>query len=72
MPRYTGLMADVRIEVRDNGPYRITGRATILDSKGDPLRGDEPVALCRCGQSPVKPLCDGTHKRAGFQSAPRP
>nr|MBA3301953.1 CDGSH iron-sulfur domain-containing protein [Thermoleophilaceae bacterium] len=28
------------------------------------------VALCRCGKSRIKPLCDGAHKVAGFESGP--
>lgn len=64
-------MPDVKITVRDNGPYRISGQPRLLDARGEPLPTDEVTALCRCGQSPVKPFCDGTHKTLGFQSAPR-
>jgi CDGSH-type Zn-finger protein len=63
----------VEIKVRDNGPYKVTGPARIVDADGatfdvDP---DRPVALCRCGQSRTKPFCDATHKEAGFESCVR-
>lgn len=64
-------MADVRIALRDNGPYRITGQPRLLDARGEALPTGEVTALCRCGHSPVKPFCDGTHKTVGFESAPR-
>ena len=30
---------------------------------------DKKVALCRCGQSKNKPLCDGEHKQCNFKAA---
>ncbi|PRY38619.1 iron-binding CDGSH zinc finger protein [Umezawaea tangerina] len=31
--------------------------------------GRGTVALCRCGLSAIKPLCDGTHKVGGFHAS---
>jgi CDGSH-type Zn-finger protein len=61
-------MSDVTIEVRENGPYKISGPITVVDAQGVPfeLPPGSAVALCRCGHSSNKPFCDATHKRIGF------
>lgn len=63
-------MSDVKISVRNNGPLRIEGTFTIVDSDGNAfgLGGRTAIGLCRCGHSENKPFCDGAHGRAGFQS----
>ncbi len=63
-------MSEVKITVRNNGPLRIEGPVTIVDHEGKPfgLGGRTTISLCRCGHSEIKPLCDGAHKRTGFQS----
>lgn len=44
------------------GPYLVRGRFTVLDEDGQPLTTErKTVALCRCGKSRLRPLCDGTH-----------
>lgn len=63
-------MADVKIVVRNNGPYRIEGEFVIHDA-GDRqfgLAGRKIISLCRCGHSENKPFCDGSHGRVGFES----
>jgi CDGSH-type Zn-finger protein len=74
-------MAEVEIEVRESGPYRIRGPITMVDADGNEYdlssklvrdHGVEPfIALCRCGGSNRKPFCDGTHKRNGFTACER-
>jgi hypothetical protein len=32
----------------------------------------EPIALCRCGKSRLRPFCDGTHKLVGFRAPGAP
>ena len=62
-------MTEVNIEVRENGPYKITGPVTIVDHLGQEIpiaEGKTTVFLCRCGRSSEKPFCDGTHKRTGW------
>jgi CDGSH-type Zn-finger protein len=65
-----GKMADAKITVRNNGPYRIEGDFTIYDQEGKAfgLAGRTAVSLCRCGHSENKPFCDGSHSRVGFKS----
>ena len=63
-------MADVKIEVRLNGPNRISGDFDLVDQDGNSFTIPEGqwVSLCRCGESKNKPFCDGSHKAAGFKS----
>ena len=64
-------MADISINVRDNGPYLVRGGATVTDADGKAYEVQDMVALCRCGHSGKKPFCDGAHKAQNFESAPR-
>lgn len=49
-------MSKVEIRSIENGPNLV-----MIDGKAD-------VALCRCGQSSKKPLCDGTHRTVNFRA----
>lgn len=67
-------MADVKITVRPNGPYRVEcpeGALELVDANGTKydLTGKTAFSLCRCGASVKKPFCDGTHSKIGFQAA---
>jgi CDGSH-type Zn-finger protein len=67
-------MADVKITVRKNGPYRVEapeGLIELVDADGNKydLTGKTVFALCRCGGSVNKPFCDGAHSKIGFQAA---
>ncbi len=67
-------MAQVKITVRKNGPYRIedpAGMIELVDAEGNryDLSGKAGFSLCRCGASVTKPFCDGSHSRIGFQAA---
>lgn len=65
-------MADVTIEVRKTGPYRVTGDVKLIDHDGNPIPippGKQWISLCRCGASVTKPFCDGTHSKIGFLAA---
>jgi CDGSH-type Zn-finger protein len=63
---------EVRIKVRESGPYLVTGPVTLIDCDGNPYTiTAENVALCRCGGSQTKPFCDGSHKNNGFTAAER-
>ena len=67
-------MAQVKITVRKNGPYRVEapeGTIELVDADGNKydLAGKPAFSLCRCGGSVNKPFCDGTHTKIGFQAA---
>jgi CDGSH-type Zn-finger protein len=53
------------IAVVDDGPLWVTGGIPTAAGDGQ-LEARNRVTLCRCGQSDRKPLCDGSHKEAGF------
>ncbi len=71
---------EMRIAVTPDGPYLVKGgvplvRTTILTNdagesvaweEGERLECGERYALCRCGHSGRKPMCDGSHLDMGF------
>jgi CDGSH-type Zn-finger protein len=64
-------MDDVVIKVRENGPYLVTGRVTLVDTDGTPYATGENFVLCRCGQSQIRPFCDGSHREHAFNASER-
>ena len=62
-------MNETRITPYRDGPLLVRGPVQIVDQEGNEIRIDrEVVALCRCGKSRARPLCDGTHKLIGFRA----
>ena len=67
-------MSEVKINVRDNGPFLVEGAVKVTDAAGNefPVDPSKPaIALCRCGESANRPFCDGAHNKCGFESAER-
>ncbi len=67
-------MAEVKIRIRDNGPFLVEGPVELCDADGncytlDPAK--PAIALCRCGHSANQPFCSGAHKECGFSSIQR-
>ena len=75
---------EARIEISPNGPYILHGDVPLLEMapvhslNGEPIAWhtlreldvpERPVALCRCGASAQKPLCDGVCEANGFNGA---
>lgn len=69
-----GLQATLSpaIEASLNGPYLVTNLTRLTNWLGEELPVRPQMALCRCGASAIKPLCDGSHARIGFTSAKDP
>ncbi len=53
-----------RVRLVPDGPLHVHGPMTLdrVPTRGPGTR----LALCRCGASKTKPLCDGSHVEAGF------
>ena len=61
------------IRAYPDGPLLVRGPFTLRDEDGAALDvRRRTVALCRCGRSRRLPLCDGTHKAAGFTTPREP
>jgi len=62
-------MAEVRIRPLKDGPYEVKGVVQMIDgARAEFKLTEDPIYLCRCGQSSNKPFCDGSHKTCGFKS----
>ena len=49
------------IECKENGPYIVKGLDELTGPAGDRVPAKPVMALCRCGGSNSKPICDGKH-----------
>jgi CDGSH-type Zn-finger protein len=66
-----GAGAPASITACPDGPLLVRGDIRLLDEHGESLASHRrTVALCRCGASAIRPLCDGTHKTIGFRTRP--
>jgi CDGSH-type Zn-finger protein len=65
------LHADLEpsIELERDGPLLATNIEQLRDWLGCALPVRPQMALCRCGASASKPLCDGSHAAVGFRDA---
>lgn len=57
----------VKIRVSPNGPLLVEGETVIIGTDGKPVKEGARAALCRCGLSRNRPLCDGTHSKQGWK-----
>ncbi|MBH0131229.1 CDGSH iron-sulfur domain-containing protein [Salinibacterium sp. NK8237] len=61
--------SDVEVVACANGPLLVRGAIDLRSSDGELIpQSRRTVALCRCGVSDIKPLCDGTHKLVNFKA----
>jgi CDGSH-type Zn-finger protein/truncated hemoglobin YjbI len=68
------LQRDLPESIRSatGGPYLVTNARSLRDWLGVELPRLPQMALCRCGASKLKPLCDGSHAEIGFSGAKDP
>ncbi len=60
--------AAATITVTTDGPLVVCGSIEMVRDNGH-VATVARVALCRCGASTHKPLCDGSHRSTGFREA---
>jgi CDGSH-type Zn-finger protein len=46
-----------------DGPLVVRGDFEVTGLDGEPVETGRMAALCRCGRSAQKPLCDNSHKK---------
>ncbi len=65
----SALMAGLRCTIQSapNGPYLVTNVTRMTDWLGVSIDPTSQSAVCRCGASAIKPWCDGSHARIGFE-----
>ena len=60
------------IQPARGGPHLVTNVPRLVDYLGAESRPAPQLALCRCGQSAIRPRCDGTCAAVGFTDAKDP
>ena len=55
-----------RIRCAHDGPYLVTNAERLRNWLGEELPVLPLMALCRCGESAIRPRCDGACARVGF------
>ena len=63
---------DAEIRIALDGPYLVTNLEQFTNWLGEELPPTPQMALCRCGQSSIKPYCDGAHAETGFSGIKDP
>ena len=57
----------VEIKVIKNGAFLVKGKFKLTDFDGNEIEVGKSVALCRCGYTKNKPICDGSHLQCNFK-----
>jgi CDGSH-type Zn-finger protein len=69
LPRQIAVTTEMTADGPIAGSLWVTGCIPIERADGQPLEMRNRVTLCCCGLSATKPLCDGTHRKAGRRMA---
>lgn len=67
LPQQIAVTTEITSDGPIAGPLWVTGSIPIERSDGQPFETRNRVTLCNCGQSKIKPLCDGTHRTLGLK-----
>lgn len=68
-----GTAHEVSVTVCPDGPLLVRGPAQLRTVDGATVEhARSVVALCRCGRSRLKPLCDGSHRLVKFRDPATP
>lgn len=60
---------EVSITPYRDGPLIVRGPVVLRDQDGNEIdAGRNPIALCRCGKSRIRPFCDGSHTTVRFRA----
>jgi CDGSH-type Zn-finger protein len=62
LPQQIAITTEITSDGAIEGPLWVTGGIPIIRSDGQPFEIRNRVTLCNCGQSQIKPLCDGLHR----------
>ena len=62
LPVEIATTTEITSEGPIEGSYWVTGGVEIERADQKPFETRNRVTLCNCGQSSIKPLCDGTHR----------
>jgi CDGSH-type Zn-finger protein len=60
------------IEPTKNGPIKVQNLENFRNSRGENIKTQPTMFLCRCGGSNNKPFCDGTHLKNDFANGKEP
>ena len=63
LPLQIAVTTEITAQGPIDGPLWVTGEIPIERADGQPFENRNRVTLCRCGNSEIKPLCDGIHRR---------
>jgi CDGSH-type Zn-finger protein/uncharacterized Fe-S cluster protein YjdI len=64
-----GRPSENTVSVSADGPLYLRGHIKVIDGSGNPIDERYRLALCRCGESKTKPVCDGSHEGCHFEDA---
>lgn len=62
LPQQIAVITEITDEGPIEGPLWVTGGIEVERADGQPFETRNRVTLCGCGESKIKPLCDGTHR----------